>query len=237
MSPCTQTGTAGAPPLRASCLLSAAGCRRSWLRSAALPGCPVLPRGWMAVVLCALLSCAVCPVAGCPEPWASVRLCEPGQADAVYPEQVKSQRVTSRVPHEPGIARRTTFGVHTPDSCQPSAEDLVGTEELWAAELHSRRLACWGVSSALQDFWLLQASRHTLTSVIPARVDKTGKGGRPSAEGPEPRMEQRSRWKPCPENMGAVGVGLCTWSSSSGRTTGLRVHLLGQPVTRQLCCL
>lgn len=74
----------------------------------------------------------------------------------LFAEQVKNpRRQASRVPHEPGIARRTTFGVHTPDSCQPSAEDLVGTEELWAAELHSEDWPVGGFSSALQDFWLL----------------------------------------------------------------------------------
>ena len=104
----------------------------------------------------------------------------------LFAEQVKDpRRQASRAPHEAGIARRT--------SCQPSAEDLVGTEELWAA-VTLKRLACWW---ALLQLYRIsgssQASRHTFTSVIPSCVDKTVRGGQTALRGPEPVMEQQSR--------------------------------------------
>lgn len=112
----------------------------------------------------------------------------------LFAEQVKDpRRQASRAPHEAGIARRTAFRVHTPDSCQPSAKDLVGTEELWAA-VTLKRLACWW---ALLQLYRIsgssQASRHTFTSVIPSCVDKTVRGGQTALRGPEPVMEQQSR--------------------------------------------
>ena len=156
----------------------------------------------MAVGLCLLQLCCVSEQAAVLGP---VRLCEPGQADAVSAAGVEAAlpgvTCTSRARH---LTQNRLQSSHS-GLVSASSRGLGQNRRAASSRVTLRSLACWCLCFSFTGFpGSFRASLHTFTSVTPSCVNETVKSEQIALRGPTACDEAAKQkvWKACPENKG-----------------------------------